>query len=69
MFSGFGFYVDGLLVAAAWQGAFRLRHREGSRWVYQPVDAALLDDPPALVALVEERTRELSREPAARRRR
>lgn len=62
MFSGFGFYVDGLLVAAAWDAAFRLRYREGGRWVYKPVNEATLDDPSVLVPLVRERAEQLSRE-------
>jgi hypothetical protein len=66
MFSGFGVYVDGLLVAAAWEEAFRLRHREDRRWVYQPVADALLDDPDALVPLVRERIAALSKLPEAR---
>ncbi len=69
MFSGFGFYDDGLLVAAAWDGAFQLRYREGDRWKYRPVDPAAIDDPVALVELVRERSVQLAREPAARRRR
>ena len=69
MFSGFGFYDDGLLVAAAWDGAFQLRYREDGRWTYRPVDPAAIDDPAALVALVRERGAQLARDPAARRRR
>jgi hypothetical protein len=69
MFGGFGFYLDGLLVAAAWDGAFQLRHRRGSRWVYTPVDEAAVDDPAVLVALVNQRFQQLSHEPVARRRR
>lgn len=33
MFSGYGFYVDGLLVAAAWGDAFKLRYQENGHWV------------------------------------
>ena len=69
MFSGFGFYVDGLLVAAAWDRAFRLRHRTGGHWIYQPVDEALLDDPDLLVPLVRDRFAALSELPEARPRR
>lgn len=66
LFSGFGFHVDGVLVAAAWEGAFRLRHHEGSRWIYHPVDDALVDDPGRLVPLVRERAAALAQDPAAR---
>jgi TfoX/Sxy family transcriptional regulator of competence genes len=69
MNSGFGFYLDGLLVAAAWDGAFRLRYRTGSRWVYNAVDEAAIDDPNVLVRLVSERAEQLSQEPQAKRRR
>jgi hypothetical protein len=69
MFSGFGFYIDGLLVAAAWEGAFRLRHREDGHWKYKAVDDAIVDEPSALVPLVLARAEALSREPLARRRR
>jgi hypothetical protein len=69
MFGGFGFYVDGLLVAAAWEGAFRLRYREDGHWVYKPVDSAAVDEPSLLVDLVRERAARLSAEPGARRRR
>jgi hypothetical protein len=69
MFSGFGFYVDGLLVAAAWDGAFRLRHRTDGHWSYQPVDEALLDDPDLLVPLVRHQFAVLSELPEARPRR
>ncbi len=55
MFSGFGFYVAGILVAAAWDEAFRLRYREDGRWVYKPVDEALVDDPSRIVPLVRNR--------------
>jgi hypothetical protein len=69
MFSGFGFYVDGLLVAAAWHGDFCLRYREDGHWRYKAVDDAIVDDPHVLVPLVRERTAQLAREPEARRRR
>lgn len=65
MFSGFGFYVDGLLVAAAWDGAFRLRHREHGRWIYKAVHDGLLDDPESLVPLVMDRLSALSELPEA----
>jgi hypothetical protein len=69
MFSGFGFYIDGLLVAAAWDGAFRLRHRENGHWVYKAVHDSVIDDPVTLVSLVRDRAEKLSQEPGARRRR
>lgn len=59
MFSGFGFYLNGLLVAAAWDGAFRLRYREGNRWVYKAVPEGAVDDPGVLVPLVRERAQRL----------
>jgi hypothetical protein len=67
MFGGFGFYVDGLLVAAAWEGAFRLRYREDGHWVYRTVDGSAIDDPSLLVGLVRDRAAQLSDEPGARR--
>jgi Regulator of competence-specific genes len=66
MFSGFGFYVDGLLVAAAWDGAFRLRHHERGSWVYKAVDDSTIDEPAELVGLFRDRALVLSRDPAAR---
>lgn len=63
MFSGFGFYLDGLLVAAAWDGAFQMRHHVGGHWIYQPVDDALLDDPELLVPLIRRRIAALSQVP------
>lgn len=68
LFSGFGFYIDGLLVAAAWDGAFRLRHREDGHWHYRAVTDEMVDDPAALVPLVLARERALAQEPLARRR-
>ncbi|MGH3498764.1 MAG: hypothetical protein ACRDP1_14980 [Nocardioidaceae bacterium] len=59
MFSGFGFYVGDLLTAAAWDGAFRLRHREDGRWIYRPVANSALDDPSLLVPLVRDRAAQL----------
>jgi TfoX/Sxy family transcriptional regulator of competence genes len=50
MSGGWGFYHRGLLFAAAWDGAFRFRHRRHGQWVYDPVTPALLDDHGALVA-------------------
>ena len=67
MFSGYGFYIDGLLVAAAWDGAFRLRHHEHGAWIYKAVDDSVIDDPPILVELVRERARMLSQDTDARR--
>jgi hypothetical protein len=69
MFSGYGFYVDGLLVGAAWEGRFRLRHRTHGRWIYEPVDDALIDIPESLVPLFRERLAALSELPEARPRR
>jgi hypothetical protein len=68
MFSGFGFYVDGLLVAAAWEEAFRLRHRRDGHWVYEAVADEVVDDPEVLVPLVRQRIAMLSQLPEARRR-
>lgn len=59
MFGGCGFYEDGLLVAAAWDGAFQLRYREGGHWKSRPVDPVALDDPVALASLVRERSVQL----------
>ena len=69
MFSGYGFYIDGLLVAAAWDEAFRLRFRENGRWIYKPVEPAIVTNPEILMKLVQDRTANLSREPDARRHR
>jgi hypothetical protein len=49
MFSGWGFYSRGLLFAAAWEGEFRFRTRQGGHWVYEIVDRQLLDQPEDLV--------------------
>lgn len=46
MFSGFGFYINGLLVAAAWDGAFRLRHHDHGAWVYKAVDESAISMTP-----------------------
>jgi hypothetical protein len=43
MFSGRGFYRRGLLFAAAWDGEFRFRTRQGGRWVHEAVDRGALD--------------------------
>jgi hypothetical protein len=69
MFSGFGLYVDARLVAAAWDGAFRLRYRENGHWVYKQVDHSVVDEPSLLVPLVRDRAAALAAEPASRRRR
>lgn len=69
MFSGFGFYLDGLLVAAAWDGAFRLRHRRERHWIYEPVDTETLEDPSLLVPMVQRQAAVLASVPEARRRR
>jgi TfoX/Sxy family transcriptional regulator of competence genes len=42
VFSGWGFYRRGLLFAAAWEGEFRFRTRQGHRWVYEAADRELL---------------------------
>jgi hypothetical protein len=60
MFSGYGFYADGRLVAAAWDGRFRLRLRQSGRWVYHPVADELLDQPPTLIRMIRERAGSLS---------
>jgi TfoX/Sxy family transcriptional regulator of competence genes len=69
LFSGFGFYVDGTLTAAAWDGRFRLRYHEGGRWRYHAVADDLLDDPAVLVPLIRDRAAELSKDSEARPRR
>lgn len=69
MFSGWGFYHRGLLFAAAWDGEFRFRSRQGGRWVYQVVSRDLLDRPEDLVAAAREVIKALEAEPAARPRR
>jgi len=49
VFSGWGFYQRGLLFAAAWEGEFRFRTRQGGHWVYEAVDHELLGRPDELV--------------------
>lgn len=66
MFSGWGFYCHGLLFGAAWKGAFRFRTRQGGHWVYEPVDAALLDRPEELITAARTVIAALAAEPAAR---
>jgi hypothetical protein len=66
MFSGWGFYRQGLLFAAAWDGEFRFRTRQDGRWVYEAVDRGLLDRPDELVAAARAHLTRLAAEPAAR---
>jgi TfoX/Sxy family transcriptional regulator of competence genes len=63
MFSGWGFYCQGLLFAAAWDGAFRFRSRQDGRWVYQPVEASMLDEPDLLVKAAREALATLETDP------
>ena len=65
MFSGWGFYQRGLLFAAAWEGEFRFRTRQGGHWVYEAVDRELLDRPDKLVRAAGETLARLRAEPAA----
>ena len=67
MFSGWGFYQRGLLFAAAWEGEFRFRTRQGGRWVYEAVDRELLDRPDELVSAARANIIRLEAEPAASR--
>jgi hypothetical protein len=67
MFSGWGFYRRGLLFAAAWDGEFRFRTRQGRRWIYQAVDRRMLDRPDELVSAARGVLAVLENEPAARR--
>jgi TfoX/Sxy family transcriptional regulator of competence genes len=67
MFSGWGFYQRGLLFAAAWQGEFRFRTRQGGHWVYEAVDRELLDRPDELVSAARGILAALAAEPAASR--
>jgi hypothetical protein len=66
MFSGWGFYRHGLLFAAAWEGEFRFRTRQGRRWIYEIVDQEMLGRPDELVIAAREILERLEREPAAR---
>jgi TfoX/Sxy family transcriptional regulator of competence genes len=66
MFSGWGFYQRGLLFAAAWDGEFRFRTRQGGRWVYEAVDRELLERPDELVSAARGILARLEAEPAAR---
>jgi TfoX/Sxy family transcriptional regulator of competence genes len=65
VFSGWGFYQRGLLFGAAWEGEFRFRTRRGGRWIYEPVDRELLDQPDTLVAAARAAIAKLRTEPAA----
>jgi hypothetical protein len=67
MFSGWGFYRRGLLFAAAWEGEFRFRTRQGRRWVYEAVDRELLGRPDELVSAARGILTRLDAEPAAAR--
>jgi TfoX/Sxy family transcriptional regulator of competence genes len=69
LFSGWGFYRQGLLFAAAWDGEFRFRTRQGQRWIYEIIDRDMLNHPDELVAAARQVLESLQREPAARRRR
>lgn len=65
VFSGWGFYRRGLLFAAAWEGEFRFRTRQGRHWIYQVVDRELLDRPDELVSVARGILARLEAEPAA----
>lgn len=65
VFSGWGFYQRGLLFGAAWEGEFRFRTRQGGRWIYEPVDRELLNQPDILVAAARAAIAKLRAEPAA----
>jgi hypothetical protein len=67
VFSGWGFYRRGLLFAAAWEGEFRFRTRQGRHWVYEAVDRELLDRPDELAGAAREVLARLEAEPAAAR--
>ncbi len=67
MFSGWGFYQRGLLFAAAWEGEFRFRTRQGRHWIYEVVEREMLDRPDELVSAAREILARLEAEPAARR--
>ena len=69
MFDGWGFYRRGLLFAAAWDGEFRFRTRQGGRWIYEQVDRGVLDRPEELTAAALKVLATLEAEPAARARR
>jgi TfoX/Sxy family transcriptional regulator of competence genes len=65
VFSGWGFYQRGLLFAAAWEGEFRFRTRQGRHWVYEAVDRELLSSPDELVRAARGALARLRAEPAA----
>lgn len=65
MFTGWGFYRNGLLFAAAWEGEFRFRTRQDDHWIYEPVDRRLLRDAAALVLAALMTISTLEREPLA----
>jgi TfoX/Sxy family transcriptional regulator of competence genes len=67
MFSGWGFYQRGLLFAAAWEGEFRFRTRQGGHWVYEAIDRELLGQPEELVRAARAALGRLEAEPAAAR--
>jgi TfoX/Sxy family transcriptional regulator of competence genes len=67
VFSGWGFYQHGLLFAAAWEGEFRFRTRQGGHWVYEAVDREMLDRPDELVSAARRILARLKTEPAAAR--
>lgn len=67
VFSGWGFYQRGLLFAAAWDGEFRFRTRQGGHWVYEAVDQELLGSPDELVSAARRVLARLAAEPAATR--
>lgn len=67
VFSGWGFYRRGLLFAAAWDGEFRFRTRQGRHWVYETVDREMLGHPDELVRAARQILARLEAEPAAAR--
>ena len=67
VFSGWGFYRRGLLFAAAWEGEFRFRTRQGRHWIYEVVDREMLGRPDELVIAAREILARLEAEPAVAR--
>ena len=67
VFSGWGFYRRGLLFAAAWEGEFRFRTRQGGHWIYEVADRELLGHPEELVSAAREIIARLEADPAAAR--
>jgi hypothetical protein len=51
VFSGWGFYRRGLLFAAAWEGEFRFRTRQGRHWIYELLTESCWGTPTSLSAL------------------